>query len=251
MAGPAFAGKIYPQEVAGKIEQQFAQEVRGWVRATGNATSAAKALMATADISAPFIQGAAMFARNPIRWAKATLNSYKALADPNHMARLMEHPRYKELAEQFSQSGGSLLQLQDFLAGLKPGAAATKIPGYGGLLTATGRAYGAFLDLAKLELFDAWRQSAPRAEWPRLAETIENSLFMGRMEQVGLNPHRAIGERLLLVRSFVLSRCGWASGDCIPERCQRQDGASDARKLRCRIGASSGQRVSGDGLGLG
>lgn len=197
MAGPAFAGKIYPVEIAQKIERQFAQDVRGWVRNTANLTSAAKALMATADVSAPFIQGAAMFGRNPVRWAKATINSYRALTDPNFVAKLMEHPRYKELAEGYSQSGGSLLQLQDFLAGLREGQIATRIPGYGRFLTATGRSYGAFLDLAKLELFDAWKRVTPPSELPRLVETIENSLFMGRMEQAGMNPHRAIGERLL------------------------------------------------------
>jgi glycerol uptake facilitator-like aquaporin len=155
-------------------------------------------MMATADLSAPFIQGAAMMARHPVRWTKATLNSYKALVDPNVMAKTLEHPRYKELSEAYSQSGGSLLQLQDFLQGMSKGQFATRIPVYGRILEATGRSYGVFLDLAKLEMFDAWRKSAQKSELPRIVETIENSLFMGRMEQIGLNPHRTIGERLIL-----------------------------------------------------
>jgi hypothetical protein len=132
-----------------------------------------------------------------VRWAKSTLNSYKALFDPEVMTKVLENPRKKALAEEWSQSGGSLLQLQDFLQGMEKGQFATRIPVYGRLLEATGRSYGVFLDLAKLELFDAWKKVTPQAEWPRLVETIENSLFMGRMEQIALNPHRAVGERLL------------------------------------------------------
>lgn len=197
MAGPAFAGKVYPVEVAGRIERQFAQEVRGWVRAAGTVTGAAKALMATADMSAPMIQGAAMFGRHPVRWAKAAANSYRALLDPNVLGKMMENPRLKAAAEGFSQSGGTLFHLPEFLSGMAKGQPAERIPGYGRFLTATGRAYGVFLDLAKVELFDAWSKAAPKADWSRLAETIENSLFMGRMEQIGMNPHRAVGERLI------------------------------------------------------
>lgn len=196
-AGPSFQGKVYPVEVAAKIEKAYGQEVSTPGRVLGEVTAAAKAVMATGDLSAPLIQGAAMFGRHPARWARSVAGSFKALFDSNYVARLMEQPRYKELRARASQSGVSLFQLQDFMSGTAEGQLATRLPVAGRVLKATGRAYGAFLDIAKLELFDAWSKVAPKSEWPRIAETVENSLFSGRQEQIGLNPHRALGERLL------------------------------------------------------
>lgn len=197
-AGPSFQGKVYPVETATKIERAYGAEVSEIGRKAGEVTAAAKAVMATGDLSAPLIQGAAMFGRHPLRWAKSVGASFKALFDPNYVARLMEQPRYQELRARASQSGMSLFQLQDFMSGTAEGQLATRVPGYGRVIKATGRAYGAFLDIAKLELFDAWSKVAPRSEWPRIAETVENSLFSGRIEQIGVNPHRALAERILL-----------------------------------------------------
>lgn len=194
---PAFTGRIYPVESANKLRKAYAEDVRGWVRTASTLTGAAKGMMATMDMSAPLVQGAAMFGRHPVRWAKATANSYRALLDPSVMGRMLEKPKYKTAAEEFTQSGGSLLQLEDFLSGMKEGGPATKVPGVGRVVKMTGRAYGVFLDAAKLELWDAWSKGVPKSEWGKVAEAIENSLFMGRMEKIGLNPHRAIGERLM------------------------------------------------------
>lgn len=195
---PAFQNKIYPIENAAKLKKAYAEDVRGWVRSASNVTGAAKALMATADMSAPMIQGLAMMGRHPAGWLKSTINSYKALVDPNVVGKVLENPDYMRAAEEFTQSGGSLLQLEDFLSGKQSGAAVTKIPIYGKIVEATGRAYGAFLDLAKLEMWKSWAHVADRKDWGRVAESIENGLFMGRMEKIGLNPHRAVGERLML-----------------------------------------------------
>lgn len=197
-AGPSFQGKVYPVDVAAKIERAYGAPVSFMGLKVGEVTAAAKAMMATGDVSAPLIQGAAMFGRHPARWARSVASSFKALFDPKYVARLIEQPRYKQLVAEYSQSGGSLFQLQDFMAGAGEGQMATRLPGVGQLLKATGRAYGAFLDIAKLEIFDAWRKVAPKNEWPRIVETTENSLFSARMEQIGLNPHRALAERLML-----------------------------------------------------
>lgn len=194
---PAFQGKIYPIESATALKTAYAEDVRGWVRTASTLTGAAKSLMATADVSAPLVQGAAMFGRHPLRWAKATLNSYRSLLDPNVMGKVLEKPENKTAAEQFTQSGGSLLQLEDFLSGMRKESPTAKVPVFGKVVQATGRSYGVFLDMAKLELWKAWSKGVHTSEWGRLAESIENSLFMGRMEKIGLNPHRAIGERLM------------------------------------------------------
>lgn len=198
MVAPAFMGKIYPIESVQRLRKAYGDEIRGWVQAANNITAAAKAMTAVGDLSAPLIQGAAMLGSNPVKWARATVNSFRSLFDPNVTAKILERPEYKVAAQEFSQSGGTFLQLQDFLAGMTEGKGVTRIPGYGRFVEATGRAYGTFLDLAKLELWRSWKPVTEAKDLPRLAETIENAMFTGRMEAIGLNPHRAVGERVML-----------------------------------------------------
>lgn len=197
--GPAFTGKIYPIEAAQKLQRAYGESSHNWVRNAQTVTDAAKAMKLTADMSAPFTQGLAMMFRHPARWAKAASKSYVSLLKDDVVAKVLENPEYLQAAQEFTQSGGSFLRLQDFMAGAEAGKFATRLPGLGPIIERTGRAYGTFLDLAKLELWRAWGKGAPKEQWPAIAESIENTLFMGRMEQAGLNPGRALGERLMLM----------------------------------------------------
>lgn len=196
---PAFSGKIFPIETARKLQKAYGESAHDWVRKAATINDAAKAMQLTADMSAPFTQGLAMMFRHPVRWAKSTANSYLSLFRNDVVAKVLEKPENLQAAQEFTQSGGSFLRLQDFMAGAEAGKFATRIPILGKVIERTGVAYGTFLDLAKLEMWKAWREGAPREQWPTIAEAIENSLFMGRMEQVGLNPGRALGERLLML----------------------------------------------------
>lgn len=220
---PAFRGKVFPIETAKRLRTAYADDVRGWVKAVEVASTAGKAMKAALDNSAPLVQGAAMMGSHPILWARTTLKSYMALLDPDVRSKQLELPGKRESASSWVQSGGSLLRLDDFLQSGSGGsltmkgaqealtalerkapqskAVARTAKGYLGLLERTGQAYGTFLDLAKLEMWDALRPLTEPKEWPRLVEAIENSLFTGRMESIGLNPHRALGERVLMFAS--------------------------------------------------
>lgn len=197
--GPAFTGKIFPIEIAQKLQKAYGESSHNWVRKAQTVTDAAKAMKLTADMSAPFTQGLAMMFRHPARWAKSTAKSYLSLFRDDVVAKVLEKPEYLQAAQEFTQSGGSFLRLQDFMAGAEEGKFATRIPVLGKVIERTGRAYGTFLDLAKIEMWKAWKEKTPKDQWPAIAESIENSLFMGRMEQIGLSPGRALGERLLFL----------------------------------------------------
>lgn len=197
--GPAFTGKIFPIEIAQKLQKAYGESSHDWVRKAQTVTDAAKAMKLTADMSAPFTQGLAMMFRHPASWAKSTAKSYLSLFRDDVVAKVLEKPENLQAAQEFTQSGGSFLRLQDFMAGAEEGKFATRIPILGKVIERTGRAYGTFLDLAKLEMWKAWKEKAPKEQWPVIAESIENSLFMGRMEQIGLNPGRALGERLFFM----------------------------------------------------
>lgn len=244
---PAFANKIYLIESAQRLRTAYADEVRGWVRVAQNATGAAKAMMATADMSAPLVQGAAMMGRHPVLWAKSTLNSYRSLLDPQVTAKMLERPEYRAAAEEFTQSGGSLLQLQDFMSGTSEGALATRIPAFGRVVEATGRAYGTFFDLAKLELWRAWKDVTPANQWGALAESIETSLFSGRMESIGLNPHRTVGERLMLFAPSYYR----GAGNLIANAFQRGVSGNMARQMIGSYAAASALITLGSWYALG
>ena len=68
--------------------------------------------------------------------------------------------------------------------------------------------YATALDIAKLELWRSYSSITPKAEWGRLAETIDNAVGIGRMEAIGLSRHRISAERMVFFapsyyRSFI------------------------------------------------
>jgi hypothetical protein len=196
---PAFAGKIFPAEVASKLNKAYGESSHDWVRKLSKGTRIAKGLQAAADMSAPFVQGAGIMFSNPKTWAKATVNSYRSLFDKNVLNRAMELPENKQAANEFVQLGGNIGRLEDWMQGAQKGTDAANIPFYGKrIIEPTGRAFGVFLDMAKIELWKSWREVTPKEQWPAMVEAIENSLFIGRMESIGLHPGRALGERLMM-----------------------------------------------------
>jgi GGDEF domain-containing protein len=196
---PAFQGKIFPQEIANKLSKAYGESSHDWIRKAERINAASKALMLTLDMSAPFVQGLPLMYSRPVAWAKAVINSYRALLNKNVLGQMLENPQYRTAAQEFVQSGGTIGRLQDYLAGAEEGELATRIPILGRVIKATGRGYGVFLDTAKLEMWRAYRETTPKEQWPAVVEAIENSLGMGRMEQIGVHPGRALGERLMFL----------------------------------------------------
>lgn len=190
-------GQIFPAEVAKKLQSHFSRNTWTPLEAASNVSQVAKASMLTLDMAAPFTQGLAMMASNPVRWGKATHEAYRSLLDPNRMAKYLERPENAEAAREWIQAGGTLGNLQDFMAGTRKGALLTRIPYLGKVVEATGRAHGTFLDAAKLELWKAHRDVTPPNQRAAAVEAIESSLFMGRMENTGMHPARAMAERML------------------------------------------------------
>lgn len=193
---PAFRNKIFPSDVAKKLRSVYGQEQSDWLKAAANVTAASKAMTAVGDLSQFMIQGAAILPRHPVRWTRAVRYSLESLYNPDVLGRVMENPEYKTAVEEFTQVGGNLLRLMDFLAGARRGAFATRVPIVGPVLERLGHAYGVFIDMAKIELWRAWSPLFPKEQWGRLAETVENLVFMGRMESIGLSPGRMVAERV-------------------------------------------------------
>lgn len=197
---PAFRGVIFPIETANRLNKAFGEQSHGWVKTVNAISNVSKAAQLTLDFSAPLTQGLPMLFRHPVLWARTTVKSFEALLRPDVIAKELGRPEIHQAASELAQMGVSIRQLQDYMAGAAKGEFLTKIPVYGKAVEATGRSFGAFNDLAKIELWRAYRELHPdKAEWPKIAETIENMLLAGRSEVIGIHPGRAIGERLLLL----------------------------------------------------
>lgn len=192
---PIARGKIFPKEIADKINQYYGAQPHSAVRHLAEANDLLKAVKFTMDVSAPFNQGLLMMSRFPIRWAHATARSYAALADTSQFSRYLQ-TRLDD-AKLFVDHGGSLGSLQDFLIGARPGHAATKIPVAGSIIRRSAESMNTFLSIGKLEMFRALKDTVPERQWPQLVEEIENTILSGRMEQIGLTPARATAERIL------------------------------------------------------
>jgi hypothetical protein len=197
--GPAFAGKIYPADIAKKIEGMYRQDSADWMKRVEKISAAAKGVTLGGDASYAFIQLLPTLFRSPLTWAKAMKESTLSIFDRNRLGKYLEQSGNADAARELTQLGSSVGRLQDFMSGLAGGEFASKIPVLGKVYEATGRAFGVALDVAKIELWKAWKPVAKPHELRALAEAIDSMLLSGRMESIGLSPRRAMSERLMML----------------------------------------------------
>lgn len=198
-SGPAFAGRIFPKEIAERIEKMFAQESASWIKNVEKVSAAAKAVTLGGDASFMFIQLMPTLFRKPKVWATSVKESVMSIFDRERMSKYLDLPENAQAARDLVQVGSSIGRLHDFMAGLRKGDFATRLPGIGKAYEAAGRAFGTALDVAKIELWKAWSKTAKPNELRALAEAIDSMLMTGRMESVGLSPQRMMAERLMFL----------------------------------------------------
>lgn len=198
-ASTAFRGKIYPKEIADKIEGMFKQESSDWLKKVEKFSAAAKGVTLGGDFSYAFIQLLPTMFRNPVKWAKAMREGVSSIFDPTRLSKYLTVPENAVAARDLSQLGSGVGQLRDFMSGLSKGEFASKIPVLGKLYESTGRAFGTAMDVARIELWKAWKPAAKPHEYRALAEAIDSMLLSGRMEGIGLSPRRVMSERLLML----------------------------------------------------
>lgn len=182
---PAFRDKIFPLETAQKLQKHYADYSKSKL---GKLSNVSRSFQLTLDMSAPFNQGLVLMYRNPPAWGTGVAESWKSLFDPERMGKFLQQPEKAEAANQLAQLGVSLRRMQDFVSGKTP----ENIPG----IKQTGRAFGVFMDVAKIEHWIAIRDIYPRSEWHSLAQSLDNTMLSGRMEQIGITPRAAHYERL-------------------------------------------------------
>jgi hypothetical protein len=196
---PAFAGKVFPAEVGDVLNSIYGESASSFRRTLADANNALKGLGFGLDFAAPFLQGQALMFSEPKLWAKATANSMRAFLDRGVMQRYGQNPENQSAMRELAQLGVPLGTLQDFMAGLQQEGALTRLPVAGKVFEAFGRSFESFTEIATVEMWKAYRDVTPRNQWPAVAETIQNTLLRGRMEEIGVTPQRALLERAILL----------------------------------------------------
>lgn len=164
---PFAGGRIFPKDVAKRVEAHLADQGNVWLRAMAAPGAISRTATTTIDFGAPFIQGLPILGTNPRAWVVATAHQYMAFARPEvRQAYYVKNADVlKEMAHYGLGVGGSeyleanpiltrlVKKLPDRLAGVITGTAKQT----------TGRfqeAFGTFLDVSAVELWKAMRATA-------------------------------------------------------------------------------------------
>lgn len=225
---PGFSGKVFTPETAKLLNDTLQAGDAAWRRTVQTANDFVRASLLGFDLGVGQLQLLPTFRRNPEIWADANWRSIQAIFKPDSFAEFLK--QHDIAARELAEAGSSVGELQEFMAGLKPGALITRIPGgvvpgaigatiggavagppgalaggaigaigVGRLSKAFGRQYQTALDVAKIHLWEAWRKVTPPEERLAVIRTIESQLGIGRMESIGVSPNRALLERLTLL----------------------------------------------------
>ena len=203
---------FFPVKTAGVLNKAFEDSSNEIIDGLSSANAAAKTLMLGADFAAPFLQGQMMAFSNPIRWAKATGNHFKAWVRPDVMQRYLEIPENLRAMRELSQLGVSFGQLQDYMSGAGEGGVIPEFFRKGGMVgkgaasvvERFGRSFQTFNELAIIEMWKSQRDPDKKEDWPELAEALQNTLARGRREEIGIRKGaRTAGDLLLIAPSYL------------------------------------------------
>ena len=198
VSAPAFRMRIFPREIADRLDQWYGERVPKIGRTIDAANALQKGLQFTGDVSNFTVQLMPLMWRHPKQWWAAVTGGAKALVDPAFQSKYLSVPENAAAANALIQSGSGRGYV-DYMMGLKPGEVLTQIPVAGRAFEAFGRLFTASTDVAKIEL---WKKLAPSfkpQEYAELAEHIDNAVGVGRMETIGVRPVRAMAERLMFL----------------------------------------------------
>ena len=85
-ADPLFAGNFFDPAVAKELKKWTAKP-GGFTRGAAEFGDLARTTSTTVDLSAPFIQGLPLLARDPAKWGEGWLKAIKAMRDPEYFSR--------------------------------------------------------------------------------------------------------------------------------------------------------------------
>ena len=187
---------IFPDEVAAAIEKYRPRDIPVGLARADKVNNLFKTTTLGFDVGWLTLQGASLF-KNPEIYARVAARSLEAVVNHETLKNILSNPDNLRAMRELAELGVPLGTLPDFQRGLAAGQILPKIPYVGPMAEAFGRGMQVFLDMGAMEMWKAWRDVAPKEQWPAVAEQIQNTFFRGRMEEIGTRPERAFFERLL------------------------------------------------------
>jgi hypothetical protein len=198
MLVPEFGARIFPREIVKSAEKSLNDMGSKWLESVANVAGTSRMLTAAMDLSAPFIQGAAVFGRNPVAWAKSTIKMLEFFVKPENYYKYLTSPEMKALRQERVLAGGSSQTFEYFKA-LEPlQRLIGKMPGVGGIgqkaiQKTYGRAETAFTgfgEVARNYLWQGMRESAISKAGDKglmdLARTVDRMTGVMSTEAIGI-----------------------------------------------------------------
>lgn len=190
---PAFQNKIFDIETAQFLEKALRNPTSEIRKMLVKLNNAGKTLFLGFDLGNFFIQLLPTFFSNPVKWGKSVVEGISAIGTSERFAAYVRDNQ--QAVRELAEHGSSVGRLPEFLAGFEEGELVTRIPVVGQVAKAFGRQFNTALDVAKTELWKAYREVTPRDQWTDTIRGIEAQLMSGRMESAGVSANRALTER--------------------------------------------------------
>lgn len=193
---PALQNLIFEPETAAFLNKNLPRAHSELAKIYQTINGAARDLTLSGDISAPFIQLLPTMYSNPIIWSKAVGNGFKALANPRAMEGYYKNNI--EPVREMAQLGSSVGQREALISGGQ-GKSFLQRTKLGKVFAPFNRFYTAVLDVAKTELWKAWREVTPPEQRLEVLRTLESQLGIARVESAGIKHNQAFAERAILL----------------------------------------------------
>ncbi len=195
---PAFGKYIFPKEVVDVIEPMLVDKGNKWLKSMATISGVSQASVASLDISAPFIQGLALFGTNPVAWAYATGKMMWITVQPKRIYTELVN-REASILERVANGGTSVaIDIFEGLPALEK--IGRKIGGEVGekaIKETFGRgatAYLAFGEIAKDELYKAGKvMIAGRGLTAEVAQKQMQELARSADRMTGMMSSKALG----------------------------------------------------------
>jgi len=161
-AHPVFKNSLFPKDVVKTTEKLLNDDSQKWLSNASTISGTSRMLTAAMDLSAPFIQGAAAWGRNPVAWTKGVKNMMEFVIKPENYYKYLNDPVVMATRMERIMAGGSSSTFEFFQA-LKPlQKQFEKIPIAGkplakGIGQTYGRAETAFTGFGEVTRNELWK----------------------------------------------------------------------------------------------
>lgn len=159
---PVFKNALFPKDVVKTSEKLLLDDSQKWLSSTASASGLSRMLTAAMDLSAPFIQGAAVWGRNPVAWGKGVKNMLEYAWQPTSYYKYLVDPTVHAVRMERILAGGSSSTFEFFKALAPLQRQAARIPGIGrgiqkGIGESWGRAETAFTGFGEVARNEMWK----------------------------------------------------------------------------------------------